>query len=190
LLFHTGIAPFLPGNVSTFFNVQYQSVTTCILYSYYLMDATMVTMSQQVEKFFTDYATRFNAAFETPQIDVEGMAQAFASHFIESSPKGVMCRENGTEFRSAIPRGIEFYKSIGTRSMRILSLLVTPLDNFHAMVKVHWSAHYVRKNGDEQTVDFEVIYFVQILDETPKIFAYITGDEEQLLREKGLTPEE
>jgi len=38
--------------------------------------------------------------------------------------------------------------------------------------------------------EFDVIYLVQTLGETPRIFAYITGDEEKALREKGLFPSE
>lgn len=150
----------------------------------------MVTMAQQIEKFFADYEMRFNKAFgDTPEVDVEGTTRAFTECFIEANPNGVICGKNDEEFRVRIPKGIEYYKSIGTQSMRILSLIVTPLDEVHAMGKIHWLAQYRRRDGSEETVDFEVIYFVQIRNDEPKIFAYITGDEERLLREKGLTLE-
>jgi hypothetical protein len=54
------------------------------------------------------------------------------------------------------------------------------------MVNVHWNSSYNRKDGSEVFIEFDVIYFVQIIDEKLKIFAYITGDEQAVLREKGL----
>lgn len=35
-------------------------------------------------------------------------------------------------------------------------------------------------------IDFEVIYLLQTIANGPKIFAYITGDEESALRQRGL----
>jgi hypothetical protein len=36
-------------------------------------------------------------------------------------------------------------------------------------------------------IEFEVTYFLHFQDGDPKIFAYITGDEERVLREHGLS---
>jgi hypothetical protein len=57
------------------------------------------------------------------------------------------------------------------------------------MVKVHWFSEYLRKDGEKIPIDFEVIYFLQKLEEAPKIFAFIGGDEEKVLKENGLLPE-
>ncbi len=72
--------------------------------------------------------------------------------------------------------------------MKIASLDITLLDDLHSMVKVHWQAIYNKKNGSEESIDFDVIYFVQMIDDQLKIFAYITGDEQGVLRERGLIP--
>ena len=82
----------------------------------------------------------------------------------------------------------EFYRKIGTQSMNITDRQITQLDEFHWMVKVHWKAEYLTRAEKRETIEFDVIYFVQILndDETPKIFAYITGDEQRVMREHGL----
>jgi hypothetical protein len=53
---------------------------------------------------------------------------------------------------------------------------------------VHWRSFYTKKDGREELIEFDVIYFVQMRDEKPKIFAYITGDEQGVLREKGFIP--
>ena len=144
---------------------------------------------ERLERFFADYAERFNRALaEPPVVDVEGTAAAFAGCFVEASPRGVTCGKNDDTFRATIPQGAEFYRSIGTTSMRITSLEVTPLDGYHTMAKVRWDSRYRKKDGREERIEFDVIYLVQTLGDTTKISAYITGDEQKALREKGLLP--
>jgi hypothetical protein len=70
--------------------------------------------------------------------------------------------------------------------MSIDSVKVSSLDEYHSLAKVHWRSFYKKGDGREAQIDFDVIYFVQIIGEKPKIFAYITGDEQGVLREKGL----
>ena len=142
---------------------------------------------QTLGSFFTEYEARTNRALgTTPSVDVEATAAAFADCFVGASPVGVMCGKNDEEFRKQIHTGLEFYRSIGTKSMTIKSLTTTLLDDYHSMVKVHWEAFYRQQDGHEDLIDFDVIYPVQTIDETPKIFAYITGDEQKVLRERGL----
>jgi hypothetical protein len=129
------------------------------------------------------------ALAEKPEVDVEATAEAFAECFIGANPLGVACGKNDEQFRAQIPKGLEFYRSIGTNAMKIEALTVTPLDDHHAMVKIHWQAFYVKKNGSNLTIDFEVIYLVQILNDKPKIFGYITGDEQKAYRDHELLPE-
>jgi hypothetical protein len=49
-------------------------------------------------------------------------------------------------------------------------------------------AFYDKRDGSEELIELDVIYFFQIIGEKPKIFAYITGDEQGALREKDLIP--
>ncbi len=141
--------------------------------------------------FFDAYEARFNNALsDQPFIDAEATAAAFAEHFIESSPVGVICGKNDARFREQIPKGMEFYRSIGTKSMNIKARTITELDKFHSMVRMQWQASYRKKNDLTDTIDFEVIYLVRIDGNKPEIFAYITGDEQQALRDHGLIPDE
>jgi len=143
-----------------------------------------------LQAFFAAYATRMTSALaDPPAIDIEATAAAFASCFVEASPNGVVCGKNDDQFRAVIPKGLEFYRSIGTRWMKIIGLAVTILDDHHAMAKVHWQAFFLRKDGSDELLDFDVIYLVQLLGDQPKIFGYITGDEQKALREKRLLPE-
>ncbi len=140
-----------------------------------------------LEKFFTDYARRFNEGLKG-NVDVEATTAAFASCFIEASIHGVICGNNDDRFRDMIPRGTDFYRSIGTVAMDVRSTEITPLDNHHDMVRVFWNSQYVKKDGTPVTIAFDVVYLLEDTSGQPKIFGYVTGDEQQVLRDYGLIP--
>ena len=109
-------------------------------------DVAITSTNRKLQEFFAEYETTFNRALsETATVDVEATAGAFADCFIEANPNGVMCGKNDEQFRTVIPQGYEFYRSIGTKSMEISSLTVTALDDYRAMAKVRWQALYVKK---------------------------------------------
>ena len=147
----------------------------------------MNSIDKKLEDFFKKYENRFNESL-AGTIDVEETANSFTDCLIGANPFGVLCGKNDEQFRTALTQGSEFYKRIGTKSMNISSIEVSSLDKYHSMVKVHWHSVYSRKDGREEQIEFDVIYFVQTISENPKIFAYITGDEQGILREKGLIP--
>ena len=149
----------------------------------------MDNLNQLLQHFFAEYAARFNRALQDPpEEDVEATAGAFADCFIEASPLGVNCGKNDEQFRAMIPQGNAFYRGIGTKAMKITRLEITSLDDWHAMTKVYWDSRYVKQNGEEVQLEFDVIYLLQIRDGIPKIFGYITGDEQKVLKEHGLMP--
>lgn len=139
----------------------------------------------KIYNFFAAYEKRFNDALKG-ETDVEAMANAFGPAFVEASPAGIHGGSNDQEFRKKIPQGMDFYRQIGTHAMEILSQDVTPLDDLHFMVKIHWKATYKNKDNTDLSIEFDVIYFLQDKEDQLKIFAYITGDEDNVLREHGL----
>lgn len=147
----------------------------------------MKDMKQKTEAFFQEYEDRFNQGL-VGNPDVEGTVAAFAESFIESSPVGLTVGKNGDEFRKVIPEGMELYKSIGTRAMKVKKLAVTLIDDFHVMASVHWDSRY-QKDGREVAIEFDVVYFLRYFDAVLKIFAYVTGDEQKLLEQHGLVSE-
>jgi hypothetical protein len=152
----------------------------------------MNNMQQEsiLRRFFSEYEARFNGAIADPaHMDVEGMAAAFAESFLGANPIGIACGKNDEQLQQALQEGMAFYRSIGTTTMKMVSLSITPLDDLHFMNRVHWSASYIKKNGSTEKIDFEVIYLVQIINDQPKIFTYITGDEQKVLKQRGLLPE-
>jgi hypothetical protein len=141
---------------------------------------------QKVRDFFTSYEDRFNTALRG-QDEVDNTAAAFAECFVGASPAGVICGSNDAQFREMIPRGNQFYRDIGTLSMNIGSIKIEQLNSVHFMAKVFWKSVY-DKDGQNDHIDFEVVYLLQQRDEVFKIFAYITEDEQKALREHGLIP--
>ena len=140
-----------------------------------------------LEAFFAAYAARFNAALADPPVeDVEATAGAFAACFVGAGPAGVRCAHNDAAFREQLPEGYAFSRRVGTKGKTILGLEQTPLDGLHTVVTVHWRADYARPTGEAVGIEFDVFYLVQTRDEGPKIFAYVTGDEQQALRDHGL----
>jgi len=149
---------------------------------------TKPIQQHEIENFFNRYESRFNEALSEGEVDIEEAVNSFASDFIEASPVGVIVGKNDKKFRKAIRQGWSFYKEIGIRTMDILSMQTTILDKFHALVKVHWNSSFVRKNKTDGDIAFDVFYLIQKKDEEIRIFAYITGDEQQALTEEGLIP--
>lgn len=141
---------------------------------------------QLIETFFGHYAENFNAALHTSTPDIGKTVSSFADCFIGSGPAGINCGKNDDQFRKVISEGYAFYKNIGITSMDIISKEITLLDDFHATVKIYWRSGFTRKDKSKGEIDFSVIYFVRDKENKPKIFAYITGDEQKALKENGL----
>ncbi|HSX60151.1 MAG TPA: hypothetical protein VLF18_08135 [Tahibacter sp.] len=140
----------------------------------------------RVHAFFDAYARRFNEALLGKPVDVRGVTDAFADYFVEASPAGVRGGRNGLLFRLRVPLGFRHYRKIGTTAMRIAKVTVTPLDDLHLMARVRWDSRYRRKDGVIERIEFENLYFLQMCNGEPRIFAYVTGDEAALLREHGI----
>lgn len=139
-----------------------------------------------IERFFEAYAAQFARALtDPPEVDVEATAAAFADCFVEAGPRGVSCGRNDDAFRAMIPKGYAFYRQIGITAMRLRAFAPSQLDPRHWGVRIGWEAAY-EKGGTTGTIGFEVLYFVQVTGDGPRIFAYITGDEETELRAVGL----
>ncbi len=141
-----------------------------------------------IRRFFEAYQARMNDALKAPpRVDIPGALAAFAKYFVGSDPRRVSDGRNGWLLRFMIPRGYAFYRKIGTERMEVRALKVTPLDDFHAMAKTSWWSSYRKKSGERVEIEFDNIYLLRIPDgHAPEIFAYVTGDEQQVLKDHGL----
>ena len=144
----------------------------------------MADINDQIEQFFEEYEKRFAEGLAGNAV-AEETAKAFADFFVEASPDGIIGGKNDQEFRDRVPQGYDFYRSIGITKMEIRQLDITELNEQHYMVEVYWESFY-DKDGEPGSIEFSVIYFLQHLNGSLKVFAYITGDEQAVLKEKGL----
>ncbi len=142
-------------------------------------------INQRLEKFFADYEARTNRALDGA-VDIEAITGSFSDCFLGANPNGVACGRNDEVFRAAISQGMEFYRSIGTKSMKITSISITSLDDCYSMAKVYWRALHEKKDSCKEAIDFCVIYLLQEVEGKIRIFAYVTGDEQKALRDRGL----
>ncbi|AFL52975.1 hypothetical protein CO676_08190 [Sinorhizobium sp. BJ1] len=151
-----------------------------------------ITPSQQEEamddvlrSFFARYESMANRVLAR-KMDVGDTTFAFASDFIAASPVGVMAGKNDESLKTSMEKGYARYRAIGTRELKIRDLKITPIDALHFLVRVDWRSVYERDKKPDVTIDFEVHYFVQLRNGEPKIFGWVSGDEEAVLREHGI----
>lgn len=142
-------------------------------------------MHTNLNAFFARYETCFNRAL-AGEIDMEEVAALYAAEFIAASPAGVMAGKNDSRLKEIMAQGYERYRAIGTKAMRLRGVRLSPIDDLHCLAHVAWTATYARKDQPDVAIDFEVHYFVQILDGEPKVFGWVSGDEQALLEEHGV----
>jgi hypothetical protein len=142
-------------------------------------------MEASVRALFERYERTFNAALGGAA-GMDEVASLYASAFIAASPAGVMTGANDESLRQAMAQGYAHYRAIGTRGMRIREVRITPIDDLHCLAHVAWTATYAREGQADLGIDFEVHYLVQALNGEPKVFGWVSGDEQALLREHGI----
>jgi hypothetical protein len=141
-------------------------------------------METSVRKLFERYERVFNASLHG-DVDIDDVAALYASEFIAASPAGVMTWKNDEQLRQAMVQGYARYRAIGKGDAH-RGLRFSPIDEHHCVAHVGWRASYVRKDQPDVVIDFDVHYLVQQLDAEPKVFGWISGDEQALLREHGI----
>lgn len=139
-----------------------------------------------VEKLFERYERLFNQAIGSEGVDMDDIASLYASEFIGAAPAGVRAGKNDDEFKQVMAQGYAHYREIGTKEMRLRNLRLTPIDDHHCLAHVGWNATYLREGEPDRAIDFDVHYLVQQLDGEPKVFGWISGDEQELLKEHGI----
>jgi len=142
-------------------------------------------METAVRAFFDRYASVFQRALGG-ETDMDEVAALYASEFIAASPAGVATGRNDSRLRHVMAQAYARYRAMGTKAMRIRNVRVSPLDEYHCVAHVAWTATYARKNQPDAEIEFEVHYFVRMLDGEPKVFGWVSGDEEALLRARGI----
>ena len=97
-----------------------------------------------------------------------------------------MTGKNGDQLKQVMAQGYAHYQAIGTREMRMSNVRLSPIDEHHCVAHVAWTATYARKDQPDIAMDFDVHYFVQALDGVSKVLGWVSGDEQALLRKRGI----
>ena len=142
-------------------------------------------MEDSVRKLFERYESFFKRSLGG-DIDTDEVASLYASDFIAASPAGVMAGKNDDQFKKAMSQGYAHYRAIGTKEMRMRNVRLSPIDEHHCVAHVAWTANYARQDQADVAIDFDVHYFIQKLDGKPKVFGWVSGDEQALLRKHGI----
>jgi hypothetical protein len=145
----------------------------------------MADMETCVRQLFDRYEQGFAKALRG-DVDMDEVTSFYATAFVAATPAGVMAGENDERLRQAMEQGYAHYRAIGTREMHIRELRTSPIDDLHCIAHVAWTASYARKDQPDVVIDFEVHYLVQVRNDDPKIFGWISGDEQAVLREHGI----
>jgi hypothetical protein len=138
-----------------------------------------------IRALFARYERAFNKSI-SGSMDPDEHASFYAPAFIAASPAGVVTGKNDDQLRQVMAQGYARYRSIGTKKMQIRDIRISPIDERHCVAHVAWTATYARKDRPDVIIDFEVHYLVQELDGDPKIFGWMSGDEQELLRKHGV----
>ena len=142
-------------------------------------------METSGRRFFERYESFFNQSLGG-DMDLDEVAALYASEFIAASPAGVMAGKNDDQLKQVMAQGYARYRAIGTKEMRIRDVRLSAMDDHHCVAHVAWTATYARKDQPDAAIDFDVHYFVQKLDGEPKVFGWVSGDEQALLRKHGI----
>ncbi|MEZ0000918.1 hypothetical protein ABIA18_002715 [Sinorhizobium fredii] len=145
----------------------------------------MDTMDEILRGFFKRYESMANRVLAS-DMGVDETTFAFASDFIAASPAGVMAGKNDKSLTTSMEKGYARYRAIGTRELKIRNLEITPIDALHFLVRVDWRSVYEVDERPDIVIDFEVHYLVQLHNGEPRIFGWVSGDEEAVLREHGI----
>jgi hypothetical protein len=140
---------------------------------------------KNIQELFRRYQEFFRNAIKG-EVDMEQGTSFYTTAVIGAAPAGVMVAQNDEQFKLVLQRGFEAYREMGTKDMRIRGINITPIDELHSLARVSWTAVYDRGDDPDKSIDFNVHYLVQQLQETPKIFGWVSGDEQAELKKHGI----
>ncbi|PDV89216.1 hypothetical protein CO652_06165 [Rhizobium sp. H4] len=142
-------------------------------------------METAVRKLFERYENLFNRSLGN-DVNMDEVASLYASDFIAASPAGVMTGKNDDQLKQAMEQGYARYRAIGTKEMRIRDISISPIDEYHCLAHVAWTAIYAREDRPNVAIDFDVHCLVQKLSDEAKVFGWVSGDEQALLKKHGI----
>jgi preprotein translocase subunit Sss1 len=136
---------------------------------------------EQIDTLFKQYESAFN------KLDLKTISGFYSDTFMSAGPKGAITQSK-KEFEEKAQEAVEFYKSIGQNSARIISRRTIPISNEYSMVVIRWGVTFAQTGS--KVIEFDVSYFVQEIGE-PRIIMFIAHeDEEAAMQKLGIRPKE
>lgn len=132
----------------------------------------------QIDRLFSQYEHAYD------KLDLKTISGYCADSFISAGPKG-STTQNRIEYEKGANDTIDFYKSTGRNSARIISKRVMPICNEYSLVVVRWGLTFEKTGA--RVVEFDKSYIVQEIDEEPRIILLISHeDEEATIKKLGI----
>jgi len=138
-----------------------------------------------VRALFERYEHVFRCALRG-DMNMNEAALLYAPEFIATTPAGVVTGKNDEQLKHVMAEGYARYRAQGMKDMRVRGLRISPIDEDHCVAHVAWTAAYARKGQPDVALDFEVHYFVRDRRSEPRVFGWVSGDEQALLKQHGL----
>jgi len=142
-------------------------------------------MNDAIRDFFHRYQQLFQDSIDG-DVDAQALSRCYASEFIAAGPHGVAAGKNDPQFADIMRAGYARYRASGMTRMALRDIRVDAIDPLHCLAHVGWRATYARPERDDVHIDFEVHYLVQVKDAAPRVFGWIAGDEQEVLRRHGI----
>ena len=140
---------------------------------------------ERLKEFFCRYESFFMKSLYE-EIDSEEILNLYASEFIAATPLGVMTGKNDDDFKQALFAGYEQYRKMGTIDMHVCKIKIYPIDEYHGVAHVFWRASYQKSDKSRVDIDFEVHYLMQEIKGKLRVFGWISGNEQEVLKEYGI----
>lgn len=143
-------------------------------------------MDIEIEALFDRYERYFNQALRG-KVDMADILSLYATEVIGAGPGGVRAAKNDEEFREYLAQGYDRYRAMGMTEIRRRNLRFSRIDDPHCVAHVAWSATYSPKERpDKVMIGFDMHYLIHVMEKEPKIFGWVSGDEQALLKSHGI----
>jgi len=119
-------------------------------------------------------------------LDLELINSQFADQFLFADPYGTRVIEK-QKFLTALPKRLEFFKSLGHQSTKILALDETQLDDQYTMVKAHFLMQFRKSSGEIIEAKVDSTYFLFMKGDSPKIIMHMEHEDlKEAMQKRGL----
>lgn len=141
-------------------------------------------MEELVRRVIEGYERAFARAL-AGEGSVDEVAEHFAAGYVMANPKRVASGDL-EGFKEMMAGSLEYYRSLGLRSKRLVGLRVTPIDEHHHVAHASWTHTYAPPGREPVGVDIDIHYLVQVAGGQGKIFGWTSAGQEASLKRHGI----